>query len=104
MAVALLTTYLPGYRVPLFQLLAERHELEVLCYGRGERYAPSWFRDLDEQLAAAPFPARRLRGATEAFGVASRYDAVIAPFAGGTILPAAYAGARRYGKPFILWA
>ncbi len=104
MAIALLTTYLAGYRMPLYQLLAERHGVEVLCYGRGERYAPSWFRDLDAQLASAPFLARRLQGAREAFGVAADYEAVIAPFAGGTILPAAYAGARRRGRPFVLWA
>jgi glycosyltransferase involved in cell wall biosynthesis len=104
MAIALLTTYLAGYRMPLYERLAQRDGVEVLCYGRGARYVPPWFEDLDEQLAAAPFPARRLRGAVEAFRVAAGYDAVIAPFAGGTILPAAYAGARRYGKPFILWA
>jgi glycosyltransferase involved in cell wall biosynthesis len=104
MAIALLTTYLAGYRMPLYERLAERHGVEVLCYGRGDRYAPSWFRGLDEQLAGAPFPARRLHGAREAFGAGADYDAVIAPFAGGTILPAAYAGARRHRKPFILWA
>ncbi len=32
------------------------------------------------------------------------YDAVIAPFAGGSMLPAAYAGAKRFGTPFVLWA
>jgi glycosyltransferase involved in cell wall biosynthesis len=102
--VALLTTYLAGYRTALYKRLAARHGVEVLCYGRGERYAPAWFRDLDAQLATAPFPARRLRGAREAFAVARGYDAVIAPFAGGAILPAAFAGARRRGTPFVLWA
>ena len=29
---------------------------------------------------------------------------MIAPFAGGALLPAAYAGAQRYGRPFVLWA
>jgi glycosyltransferase involved in cell wall biosynthesis len=29
---------------------------------------------------------------------------VIAPFAGGALLPAAYAGARRHRRPFVLWA
>src|SRR5437588_12865545 len=104
MAIALLTTYLAGYRMPLYERLAERHGIEVLCYGRGERYVPSWFRDLDAQLASATFPARRLHGAAHAFGVGADYDAVIAPFAGGAILPAAYAGARRPGRPFVLWA
>ena len=104
MAIALLTTYLAGYRMPLYERLAERDGVEVLCYGRGDRYAPSWFRDLDAQLASAPFPAKRLQGARQAFEVARRYEAVIAPFAGGAILPAAYLGARRHRKPFILWA
>lgn len=103
-AIALLTTYLAGYRMPLYQRLADRHGVEVLCYGRGERYAAPWFRDLDRQLAAAPFAARRLHGAREAFSLGRRYDAVIAPFAGGTILPASFAGARLYHRPFILWA
>lgn len=104
MAIALLTTYLAGYRMPLYQRLAERHRVEVLCYGGGERYVPSWFRDLDAQLASAPFPAKRLHGAAHAFGVGAEYDAVIAPFAGGAILPAAYGGARRHKRPFVLWA
>jgi len=103
-ATALITNYLTGYRVPLFRRLAESHGVEVLCYGRGERYVPSWFRDLDRQLAAAPFPARRLAGPREAYAVAGAYDAVIAPFAGGAILPAAYAGARAHRVPFVLWA
>ncbi len=104
MAIALLTTYLAGYRTPLYERLAERHGVEVLCFGGGERYVPAWFRDLDAQLASAPFPARRLRGASEAFALGGRYDAVIAPFAGGSVLPAAYAGARRSRTPFVLWA
>jgi glycosyltransferase involved in cell wall biosynthesis len=102
--VALLTTYLSDYRLPLFKLLAERHGTEVLCYGGGERYAPPWFRDLDAQLRNAPFPARRLNGIGEALDIGRNYDVAIAPFAGGALLPAAYAGARRHHKAFILWA
>ena len=104
MPTALLTTYLTGYRMPLFERLAERHELEVLCFGGGERYVPEWFSDLDQQLAAAPFPARRLNGSREAFSVARDYELVIAPFAGGATLPAAYLGARRFERRFVLWA
>ena len=103
-AIAILTTYLSDYRVPLYRLLARRHDIEVLCYGGGERYAPAWFADLDTQLAAADFPARRLGGLGEAVTLGRRYDAVIAPFAGGALLPAAYAGAHRYDRPFIFWA
>ncbi len=104
MATALLTTYLADYRVPLFERLAERHGVEVLCLGGGARYVPSWFSDLDGQLRVAPFPARRLGGAREALDIGRGYEAVIAPFAGGRILPAAYAGARRHRRPFVLWA
>ena len=104
MPIALLTTFLSPYRTPLFRALAERHHVEVLCYGGGERYAPPWFTDLDAQLRAAPFPARRLRGLPEALDIGRGYDAVIAPFAGGALLPAAYAGARRHGRVFVLWA
>jgi glycosyltransferase involved in cell wall biosynthesis len=102
--IAVLTTYLSDYRLPLYRLLAQRHDIEVLCYGGGERYAPAWFTDLDAQLAAAEFPARRLRGLGEAVALGRRYDALIAPFAGGALLPAAYAGAHRHGKPFVFWA
>ncbi len=104
MSIALVTTFLSDYRLPLYRLLAQRHGVELLCYGRGERYAPPWFTDLDAQLAAADFPARRLDGVSEALRLGRSYDAVIAPFAGGSMLPAAYAGAKRYGKPFVLWA
>jgi glycosyltransferase involved in cell wall biosynthesis len=104
MPIALLTNYLAPYRVPLYELLAQRFGVEVLCYGGGERYVPSWFADLDAQLAAAPFPARRLPGTREALTLARGYEALIAPFAGGAILPAAYLGARTYRRRFVLWA
>jgi len=103
-SIALLTTYLAGYRVPLYRRLAREHRVEVLCHGGGDRYVPAWFSDLDGQLAAADFPARRLRGSREALSIGRDFDAVIAPFAGGALLPEAYLGARRYGKPFVLWA
>ncbi|MGO9752007.1 MAG: glycosyltransferase family 4 protein [Solirubrobacteraceae bacterium] len=106
MPIALLTNYLVGYRMPLYERLAARHGVEVLCYGGGDRYAPPWITDsLDAQLRAAPFPARRLDGgARAAFQLTRGYDAVIAPYAGGAILPAAYAGVRAHRRAFVLWA
>jgi glycosyltransferase involved in cell wall biosynthesis len=103
-AIALVTTYLTDYRMPLFARLAERHRVEVFCSGGGERYVPAWFSDLDAQLRAAPFPARRLGGLSEALDLGRHYDAIIAPFAGGALLPASYVGARRHRRPFVLWA
>lgn len=106
MPIALLTTYLTGYRIPLYERLAAQHGVEVLCFGGGERYAPPWITEkLDEQIRTAPFPARRLRGgARAAFALARDYEAVIAPYAGGAILPAAYAGVRAHRRAFVLWA
>jgi glycosyltransferase involved in cell wall biosynthesis len=104
MAIALLTNYLTPYRLPLFERLAAEHGVEILCYGGGERYVPAWLAELDQQLEAAPFPARRLHGLSEAATLARNYKAVIAPFAGGAALPLAYAGVRRYRKRFVLWA
>jgi glycosyltransferase involved in cell wall biosynthesis len=102
--VALLTTYLAPYRLPLYERLAERYGVEVLCFGRGERYVPPWFADLDGQLARAPFPARRVPRVRGAIGAARGHDAVIGPFAGGAVLPAAYAAARAKRRRFVLWA
>jgi glycosyltransferase involved in cell wall biosynthesis len=104
MAIALLATHIMDYRTELYERLAERHDVEVLCTGGGRRYVPGWFSDLDAQIAGARFPARRVHGPAEALRIARRYEATIAPFAGGAVLPAAYAGARRAGKPFVLWA
>ena len=61
MPIALVTNYLPPYRIPLYVRLAERHDTEVLCFGAGDRYIPEWFRDLDTQLEQAPFPAAACR-------------------------------------------
>jgi glycosyltransferase involved in cell wall biosynthesis len=104
MATALITNYLAPYRMPLYERLAERHGLEVLCYGGQARYMSPWFADLNEQLRAAPFPARRVSGWREVFGLGRDYETIIAPFAGGPILPAAYLGARRHRRPLVLWA
>ena len=48
----------------------QRHGVEVLCFGGGERYVPPWFADLDAQLAAraVPGPAARRRRARRSRG------------------------------------
>jgi glycosyltransferase involved in cell wall biosynthesis len=104
MAVALVTNYLPPYRIPLYVLLAERLGVEVFCFGGEAHYVPESLRDLDSQLAQAPFPAHRLPRQRDAAALASGHEAVIASTAGRVALPAAYRGARRAGKPFVLWA
>jgi len=104
MTIALITNYLADYRLPLYERLAARHDLEVLCFGGQAEYLPAWFADLDRQLEAARFPARRIGGAGAVLGLGRSYQAIIAPYAGGAVLPAAYLAARRHRRPFILWA
>ena len=58
MAIALLTTYLTAYRMPLFERLADRHQLEVLCFGGGARYVPEWF-----SISTSSSPPRHFRRA-----------------------------------------
>jgi glycosyltransferase involved in cell wall biosynthesis len=104
MPIALVTNYLPPYRLPLYRLLHERYGIEVHCFGGEAHYVPESLRDLDRQLAEAPFPAHRLEHQRDAANLAAESDAVIAPIAGRVALPAAWRGARRAKTPFILWA
>lgn len=104
MRIALLTNHLVPYRMPLYTRLAAEHDLEVLCYGGGERYTAAGTGDDPGTLAAAPFPARALDGWRGALTAGRDHDLVIAGYAGGPVLPAAYLGARRYRRCFVLWA
>ena len=68
-AIALLTTFLAGYRLPLYRRLAERHGVEVLCYGGGERYVPGLVQrprpPARRGRLPRPAPGRRARGAVD---------------------------------------
>src|SRR3954447_18590497 len=104
MPIALVTNYLPPYRLPLYRLLHERFGVEVHCFGGEADYVPDSLRDLDRQIETAPFPAHRLARQRDAGALARENDAVIAAIAGRVALPAAWRGARRAKTPFILWA
>ena len=104
MPIALVTNYLPPYRLPLYRLLHERYGVEVHCFGGEPHYVPDSLRDLDRQIEEAPFPAHRLARQRDARELAKQSDAVIASIAGRVALPSAYRGARRAKTPFILWA
>jgi glycosyltransferase involved in cell wall biosynthesis len=104
MSVALVTNYLPGYRLPLYELLADRLAVEVFCFGGEGHYLAESARDLERQLEQARFPAHRLERQRDALALARDHDAVVASTAGRVALPAAYTGARRAGRPFLLWA
>ena len=102
MSVALVTNFLP-YRLPLYRLLAERLGVEVFCFGGEGHYVPEAHRDLERQLAAAAFPAHRLRPSVtpSRWPLDTRGDQLVA---GRVAVPAAYLGARRARRPFLLWA
>ena len=61
MSIALVTNYIPPYRAPLYRLLAERYGVEVFCFGGEGRYVADHHRELERQVAEAPFPAHVLR-------------------------------------------
>jgi glycosyltransferase involved in cell wall biosynthesis len=103
-SVALVTNYIPPYRAPLYELLAERLGVEVYCFGGESHFLSNAIRNLDAQIANAPFPAHFLEHQRDAFGLAKGHGAIISSTVGRTALPAAYLGARRHGRPFILWA
>ena len=44
MPIALVTNYLPPYRVPLYRLLHERYGVEVHCFGGEAHYIPDSLR------------------------------------------------------------
>ena len=104
MPPALVTNYIPPYRAPLYRLLAERYGVEVFCFGGEARYVAGHHRELERQVAEAPFPAHVLRHERDAARLGRDHSAVIAPIAGRVALPAAWVGARRARRPFLLWA
>ena len=104
MSITLITNYLPPYRVPLYRLLHERYGVEVHCFGGEGGYVADAGRDLERQLAAAPFPAHRLARQGDAGRVAGESEAVIVSITGRVAVPAAWYGARQAHRPFLLWA
>ncbi len=70
MSIALVTNYIPPYRVPLYELLAERYGVEVYCFGGEADYVPEALRDLDGQIEQASFPAHKLKRQRDASALA----------------------------------
>jgi glycosyltransferase involved in cell wall biosynthesis len=104
MSINLITNYLPPYRMPLYSLLAERYGVEVHCFGGEAHYVPASLRDLDRQIAEAPFPAHRMESQRDARTIAKHSDAVIVALTGRVAVPSAWRGARSAKTPFVLWA
>jgi len=102
--ISLITNYLPPYRVPLYRLLHERYGVEVHCFGGEGGYVAEADRDLERQLADAPFPAHRLERQGDAGRVAGESAAAIVALTGRVAVPSAWYGARQAQRPFLLWA
>ena len=96
--ILFVTNYAPPARVGAFATLAEREHVEFALFGGRVRHG-------GREPGELGFPHRRI-AQRDAFGLAAsgRYRAVVAGTVGRTALPAAYAGARRAGLPFVLWA
>jgi len=90
--VALVTGIVSDHRVAPFHALAEREEIEILAWD-------------DPGPPGSGLPVRAVSQRAAARAAASgRYRAVIGGLGGRLALPGAYAGARRAGVPFVLWA
>ena len=93
--ILLVTSEVPPDRVAAFRALAERVPLTVARFGGTRRHATAG-------VADPGVPVRDVRE-RDVYGLARDADAVIAGTVGRVALPAAYAGARRGGAPFVLW-
>jgi glycosyltransferase involved in cell wall biosynthesis len=99
MTVLFVTNHAPPFRVGAFAALHEREDVVfALIGGRLRHGGGAGERDL-------PFPVIRPpeRGVLR-LAASKRFRAVVAGLSGRVALPAAYAGARLGGVPFVLWA
>ena len=93
--VVIVTSEVPPDRVASFRALHDRMPILVARTGGGRRHATSGVED-----PGVPVVDVAGRGVAR---LARRARAVVAGTVGRVALPAAYAGARRAGVPFVLW-
>jgi glycosyltransferase involved in cell wall biosynthesis len=108
--VALISNLVPHYRRPLYELLAQRFELDCYFFAESEPY---WNPLLPANVGGefTQVPMRRIRvlgepllpGLIDRLG-RSRYDAVIVGLTGRLMVPYVYAIARTRKVPFVLWS
>ena len=98
--VLFVTNHAPAFRVGAFAALHAREDVVFALIGGDVRHGGGAGDD-----AALPFPVLRpAQHEVARLAASGRYRAVIAGLSGRVALPAAYAGARRAGIPFVLWA
>jgi glycosyltransferase involved in cell wall biosynthesis len=97
--VLFVTNHAPPFRVGAFAALHEREDVVFALIGGGVRHGGG------AGGGELPFPVVRpsQRGVLR-LAASGRFRAVVAGLSGRVALPAAYAGARRAGVPFVLWA
>ena len=96
--VLFVTNHVPPERVGAFAALHRRVPLELALFGGRSIHATAGVAD--------PGVPHRLVQQREIAGLAAsrRYGAVVCGTAGRVALPAAFAGARARGTPFVLWS
>ena len=97
--VLFVTNHAPPFRVGAFAALHESEDVVFALIGGDVRHGGG------AGGSALPFPVLRPpeRGVLR-LAASGRFRAVVAGLSGRVALPAAYAGARRAGVPFVLWA
>jgi glycosyltransferase involved in cell wall biosynthesis len=97
--VLFVTNHAPPFRIGAFAALHEREDVVFALIGGDVRHGGG------AGGGELPFPVLRpsQRGVAR-LAASGRFRAVVAGLSGRVALPAAYAGARRAGVPFVLWA
>jgi glycosyltransferase involved in cell wall biosynthesis len=97
--VLFVTNHAPPFRVGAFTALHEREDVVFALIGGDVRHGGG------AGHHELPFPViRPPERAILRLAASGRFRAVVAGLSGRVALPAAYAGARRAGVPFVLWA
>src|SRR2546423_7948227 len=100
--VLFVTNHAPPARIRAFQLLHERQGVVFTLFGGRTHHAAA---ELGDDALILPFPHRRVQQREiRALAGSGEFRAVVSGTAGRLALPGAYAGARRAGVPFVLWA
>jgi glycosyltransferase involved in cell wall biosynthesis len=97
--VLFVTNHAPPFRVGAFAALHEREDVVFALIGGDVRHGGGG------STGELPFPVLRptQRGVLR-LAASGRFRVVVAGLSGRVALPAAYAGARLAGVPFVLWA
>jgi glycosyltransferase involved in cell wall biosynthesis len=96
--VLFVTNHAPPFRVGAFAALHAREDVVFALIGGDVRHGGGATAPHDLPFPVITPPQRAVAR------IARRYRAVIAGLSGRVALPAAYAGARAAGIPFVLWA